>query len=101
MVKEKVPETQECPSKFYGWEDKEYWEDYWENIEPLKKSININTTNSILEAKETCTKIKLYWSKLSTSLKPKNKELINLKLNRKLEEKKMLKLEKENSAQKP
>jgi len=34
--------NQECQQKFFGWEDKEFWEDYWENIERLKKLINIS-----------------------------------------------------------
>ena len=52
-VKEEVLKTLECLKKFFGFEDKEFSEDFLENIELKEKSINTCTINSIYSLKVT------------------------------------------------
>ena len=46
LVKEKVPDKQECQLRSFGSEDKESSEDYWESTEPLRRSIELFTESS-------------------------------------------------------
>ena len=76
-VRERVPRTPECPRKFYGWEDKEYWEDSWENTERARRSLKISTITSIWLQRVTNSRTSLYWLKLSTKWSKRRSERSN------------------------
>ena len=45
-VKEEGVKMPECQLRFFGWEDKEYWEDCWENIDNRERLTNLFIINS-------------------------------------------------------
>jgi len=87
LVKERVPERQECQPKFFGLEDKEFSEDYSENIELPRKSINTNITNSTWDPRVTFTEINKFWSKPSTDTRLIKLKLMPCKTNKMPEDK--------------
>ena len=88
QVKRKVPDKQECQPKSSGSEDKESWEDSWGNIELLKKSIELCTTDSTLLPRVINSRTKPFWLKLFSNKKPKKSILKSLKPNKRQEDKK-------------
>jgi len=62
-VREEVLVRAECQLRFSGSEDKESSEDYSENTDKPKKSIELFTTNSILPQRETSSKTEPSWLK--------------------------------------
>ena len=95
LVKREVPEKAECQPKFFGSEDKEFWEDSSESTELQRRSIELFITDSILPPRVTNSRTKLSWLKLSSSKKPRKSMLKSLKLNKKPEDKRTKKEEKE------
>lgn len=55
--------TQECLKKSFGWGDKEFWEDCWENTEIWEKSTILCITSSTSELREISSKTKKSSSK--------------------------------------
>ncbi len=85
-VREKVPERQECPLKSSGLEDKEFSEDFSENTEPQKRSIELFIINSISPQRVISLRTKPSWLKQSSSKKLKKLMPKSSKLNKKPED---------------
>ena len=62
-VREEVLLMLECPKKFYGWEDREFWEDYWESIEAWRKLTVLFITSFIWKPKVINLRIRKFWLK--------------------------------------
>ena len=93
-VKEEVPVNPECPPKFFGWEDKEFSEDFSENTESPRRSTSTNIISSIWLPKVTSSKIKPSWLSIFISLRVKKLNSLNSKTNRRLEDKRIGKRDK-------
>ena len=85
-VRERELRTPECHKKFYGWEDKEFWEDSLRNTEMLRKSQKISIIISTLNPRVINTRTRVFWSKPFTKWNKKKSERSNLKSNKKPEE---------------
>ena len=59
LVRERVPDKQECQLKSFGLEDKEFLEDCYESTELLRKLIEPFIESSILLLRVTNSKTKL------------------------------------------
>jgi len=90
MVRGRVPKMLECPKKFYGWEDKEFWEDSWKSIEMLKRSQKISIIISILLQKVINSRTRVFWLKLFTKWNKKRSERSNWLIKEKPEDRRML-----------
>ena len=84
----------ECPQKYFGSEDKESWEDCWENTELLRKLIVLFIINSTLPQKVTNSKTEQFLLKQSLNKKARKSKIKNFKINKKLEDKRINKEEK-------
>ena len=89
MVRERVPPTPECQERFFGWEDKEFSEDFWESIDRLKRSPRMFIITSTWHPRVTSSKTRQSWLSPSTRWRLRRREKRNLRNRERPEESKL------------
>lgn len=84
----------ECQPRSFGSEGNVFWDDFWRSIELPRRLTEPFTISFILPQKVINSRTELSWLRLSSNKRIRRSRTTNLRLNKKLEDKKIKKGEK-------